>query len=121
MAAVLLNLKVTFLLPSPSTPPPDAVGLSLNARHTTTPSLSQVSLKNNFLEAYINLARAQRELRKFKEAEDNLRIAKKLNPDFLEVNVLLGKKFGTFIKASESKFLGALALLTILLTKVSAS
>ena len=45
---------------------------------------------NQFLEAYINLARAQRELRKFKEAEDNLRIAQKLNPDFLEVNVLLG-------------------------------
>ena len=49
-----------------------------------------ISLNSEFLEAYINLARAYRELRNYKDAENYLRIAYKLNPDFVEVNVLLG-------------------------------
>ena len=49
-----------------------------------------ISLKSDFLEAYINLARTQRELRKLEESEKNLRIAQKINPDFHEVNSLLG-------------------------------
>ena len=68
----------------------DDVSISLKFNDSEICYQRAISLKPDFLEAYVNLARTQRELRNFEEAEKNLRIAQKLNPDFIDVNALLG-------------------------------
>ena len=45
-----------------------------------------ISLNSKFIEAYINLSRAQRELGRLSEAEENARIALKLSPDLADAN-----------------------------------
>jgi tetratricopeptide (TPR) repeat protein len=51
--------------------------------------IKAISIKQNYIEAYINLSKAQKELGRLKEAEFNARKALNLTPNFPEANIQL--------------------------------